>query len=95
MINGWSKQPFAYFGRFLGSLTDKIVRPNSGPIDPDAWRPLRLGASHVIRTVALGIACLAGLGAIAAAAKKSHRRRNRPGSIFLWWTATRLIACNL
>ena len=31
---------------------------------------LVLGACHVIRTVALGVVCLAGLGAIAAAAKK-------------------------
>jgi hypothetical protein len=31
----------------------------------------RSGGDHVIRTVALGVVCLAGLGAIAAAAKKS------------------------
>jgi hypothetical protein len=27
-----SEQPFVYFGRFLGSLTNKIVVPHSGPI---------------------------------------------------------------
>src|SRR3979409_2082298 len=31
----------------------------------------RSGGDHVIRTVALGVVCLAGLGAIAAAAKKT------------------------
>jgi hypothetical protein len=33
--------------------------------------PPCLGSDHVIKTVALGVVCLAGLGAIAAAAKKS------------------------
>jgi hypothetical protein len=60
------KQPLTYFGRFLGSLTNLIL----DRFDSDAWRPLREGACHVIRTVALGVVCLAGLGAIAAAAKK-------------------------
>jgi hypothetical protein len=26
------KQPLAYFGRFLGSLTNKMAPPHSGPI---------------------------------------------------------------
>ena len=38
--------------------------------DHNAWS-FCTGRSHVIRAVALGVACLAGLGAIAAAAKKS------------------------
>src|SRR5258708_579946 len=39
--------------------------------DHKAWSLSALGGSHVIRAVALGVVCLAGLGVIAAAAKKS------------------------
>jgi hypothetical protein len=48
--------------RVASFWTDLIMRLRASPCS---------GGDHVIRTVALGVVCLAGLGAIAAAAKKS------------------------
>ena len=58
---------------FSESGAGELNRPGGHILDQfdhNAWS-LCTGSSHVIRAVALGVVCLAGLGAIAAAAKKS------------------------
>src|SRR4029077_19016125 len=66
-----SRLQLAIIRASAGTLTKRATQPYSGLIRSQCFAPLRVGACPVIRTVALGVVCLAGLCAIAAAAKRS------------------------